>query len=91
MISAKDIGTERHGWSQVKTRHMCILSGCDYLKSLNGIGLVKAEKSLLTMKDGYAVNCMLRKDMIIICISGDSEMEGFWESSLCSSMDSGIR
>ena len=27
-----------------KFRYMCILSGCDYLPSLTGIGLVKANK-----------------------------------------------
>ena len=27
-----------------KFRYMCILSGCDYLASLSGIGLVKANK-----------------------------------------------
>ncbi|KAJ2703208.1 Rad2 nuclease [Coemansia sp. IMI 203386] len=30
------------GWSQQKLRHMCILSGCDYIASVPGVGLKKA-------------------------------------------------
>ncbi|CAL1533210.1 unnamed protein product, partial [Lymnaea stagnalis] len=33
-----------------KFRHMCILSGCDYLSSLPGIGLVKASKVFKTAR-----------------------------------------
>nr|XP_029715845.1 exonuclease 1 [Aedes albopictus] len=34
-----------------KFRYMCILSGCDYLDSLPGIGLAKARKFVLTTED----------------------------------------
>ncbi|KAJ1854198.1 hypothetical protein LPJ57_007440, partial [Coemansia sp. RSA 486] len=32
------------GWSQQKLRHMCILSGCDYIASVPGVGLKKAHR-----------------------------------------------
>lgn len=35
-----------HEFTQEKFRHMCILSGCDYLPSVKGIGLHKAIKLL---------------------------------------------
>ncbi|KAG2222316.1 hypothetical protein INT45_001579 [Circinella minor] len=41
---AKEIDLQ--GWDQTKIRHMCILSGCDYLSSLPGIGLKSAHKLL---------------------------------------------
>lgn len=34
------------GFTEEKFRYMCILSGCDYLSSLRGIGLAKACKVL---------------------------------------------
>ncbi|XP_035519762.1 exonuclease 1-like [Morone saxatilis] len=38
-------------FTEEKFRHMCILSGCDYLASLHGIGLGKACKLLRMAKD----------------------------------------
>ncbi|TKS85137.1 Exonuclease 1 [Collichthys lucidus] len=38
-------------FTEEKFRHMCILSGCDYLPSLHGIGLGKACKLLRLAKD----------------------------------------
>lgn len=38
-------------FTEDKFRHMCILSGCDYLPSLHGIGLGKACKLLRLAKD----------------------------------------
>ena len=35
-----------HEFTQEKFRHMCILSGCDYLPSVKGVGLHKAIKLL---------------------------------------------
>ena len=35
-----------HEFTQERFRHMCILSGCDYLPSVKGIGLHKAIKLL---------------------------------------------
>ncbi|CDH53037.1 related to exo1-exonuclease which interacts withmsh2p [Lichtheimia corymbifera JMRC:FSU:9682] len=37
---------DMRGWNMTKIRHMCILSGCDYLPSLPGIGLKNAHKLL---------------------------------------------
>ena len=44
LSEAKEIDLQ--GWDQTKIRHMCILSGCDYLASLPGIGLKSAHKLL---------------------------------------------
>lgn len=38
-------------FSMDKFRHMCILSGCDYLSSLPGIGLGKACKFISKITD----------------------------------------
>lgn len=38
-------------FTEEKFRYMCILSGCDYLASLHGIGLGKACKLLRLAKD----------------------------------------
>ena len=61
-ISASDIGSDKQNWNQTKTRHLCILSGCDYLDSLSGVGLSKAEKCLIQYKDGYAVRSLFLLD-----------------------------
>lgn len=48
-----------HQFSMEKFRHMCILSGCDYLPSVKGIGLVTANKLLRKYSDVWKVtgNC----------------------------------
>ena len=38
------LGLQADVYSFEKFRYMCILSGCDYLASLHGIGLAKANK-----------------------------------------------
>ena len=38
-----------------KFRHMCILSGCDYLPSIKGLGLYKAHKYLKRSTNVYKV------------------------------------
>lgn len=55
MIHASEIGSDKRDWSQLKTRHMCILSGCDYVDSLKGVGIVKADKAMTSYSDGYNV------------------------------------
>ncbi|KAG0235185.1 Rad2 nuclease [Actinomortierella wolfii] len=35
-----------HNWSMTEIRHMCILSGCDYLPSIPGMGLKTAHRML---------------------------------------------
>ncbi|KAJ3026352.1 UNVERIFIED_CONTAM: Rad2 nuclease [Siphonaria sp. JEL0065] len=48
-ICAKDfphVPTMRRGWSFQKFRQACILSGCDYLPSLKGVGIKKAFDSM---------------------------------------------
>ena len=34
------------GWTNDDFRHLCMLAGCDYLPSINGLGLKKAYKYL---------------------------------------------
>ncbi|KAI8926749.1 PIN domain-like protein [Entophlyctis helioformis] len=46
IFTIKDL---RH-WNMTKFREMCILSGCDYLASPEGIGLAKAKKALLNTR-----------------------------------------
>ncbi|KAJ3411830.1 Rad2 nuclease [Chytridiales sp. JEL 0842] len=48
-INAKDLGRVpmfKKGWTFERFRQACILSGCDYLPSLKGIGLKKAAAAL---------------------------------------------
>lgn len=39
-----------------KFRQMCIMSGCDYLASLPGIGLAKARQFVTTTQDSNFAN-----------------------------------
>ncbi|KAK9763494.1 Rad2 nuclease, variant 2 [Basidiobolus ranarum] len=50
------------GWSLEQFRQMCILSGCDYLKSIPGMGLKKAMKYLNQYKTAERVIEVLRAD-----------------------------
>jgi exonuclease-1 len=54
LIRRKDFGKIKdfRNWTDSKFRHMCILSGCDYLDSPKGIGLKKAQQ-LLMKTDGF--------------------------------------
>lgn len=45
------MGCKEEKYTFDKFRYMCILSGCDYLESLPGIGLAKARKFVLTTED----------------------------------------
>lgn len=47
-------------FTEEKFRHMCILSGCDYLPSLHGIGLGKACKLLRLAKEPDILKVRLR-------------------------------
>ncbi|KAI9026677.1 PIN domain-like protein [Phycomyces nitens] len=50
------------GWDIDKIRRMCILSGCDYLESLPGIGIKRAHQYLVTYKTHEAVLARLRAE-----------------------------
>lgn len=54
LIRRKDFGKINgfRNWTDTKFRHMCILSGCDYLESPKGIGLKKSQQ-LLMKNDAY--------------------------------------
>ncbi|XP_055608769.1 exonuclease 1 [Uranotaenia lowii] len=45
------MGCKEQKYTFDKFRYMCILSGCDYLDSLPGIGLAKARKFVLTTEE----------------------------------------
>ena len=47
---AKATELNLQGWSLTELRQMCILSGCDYLDSLPGMGLKTANKLLRKFK-----------------------------------------
>ena len=55
MINASDFGKIKDfkNWTLEKFRHMCILSGCDYVSSIHGIGLKTATKYLQGNINGY--------------------------------------
>jgi exonuclease 1 len=40
----------------IKLRQLCILSGCDYVNSLPGVGLVKAKKFVMACSDPDFLN-----------------------------------
>lgn len=63
---AMDMRPERYTFD--KFRYMCILSGCDYLESLPGIGLMKACKFIKLTEDPdiYRVTFLFKIYKIII-------------------------
>ncbi|KAL0113775.1 hypothetical protein PUN28_012710 [Cardiocondyla obscurior] len=48
-----------------KFRHICILSGCDYLPSLPGIGLKKAQKFIMKNTDDNIHKALIRMGSIL--------------------------
>jgi len=50
------------GWAEDEFRQMCILSGCDYLDSIPGIGLITANKHLRKYKSVEKVVYYLKQD-----------------------------
>ena len=50
-----------HEFTQEKFRHMCILSGCDYLPSIKGIGLQTAIKLLRKSSSVHKVGLAILK------------------------------
>lgn len=58
---------DMRGWNMTKIRHMCILSGCDYLPSLPGIGLKIAHKLLKNYRTIDGVSLCLSMN-VIICL-----------------------
>ncbi|ORY50765.1 PIN domain-like protein [Rhizoclosmatium globosum] len=61
-IRAKDfpqVPCMKKGWSFAKFRQACILSGCDYLPSLKGVGIKKAFDALNGTSDAERVSILL--------------------------------
>ena len=66
------MGVSPESFSIDKFRHMCILSGCDYLASLPGIGLMKACKFILKISD-----CDIQKVKLLINILWKTKQVNF--------------
>ena len=56
-------------FTEEKFRYMCILSGCDYLSSIHGIGLAKACK-LLKLANNPDI---IKVNLVLLCVLA------FWE------------
>ncbi|RKP08427.1 PIN domain-like protein [Thamnocephalis sphaerospora] len=54
------------GWSDVDFRRWCILSGCDYVKSLPGMGLRRAHKHVAQQKTLQGVLNSVQKDGFLV-------------------------
>ena len=80
-VSTDNLGRVKNlvGFTPDLFRHMCILSGCDYLPSVRGVGLVKACKALKLSKskDSYHVASKLHQ-----YIKGLSPVDANYEKNL---------
>lgn len=64
---SKSFGNKALKFSFEKFRYMCILSGCDYLPSLHGIGLAKACKFFtLTTNTDLNVVSIFFNDLLLL-------------------------
>ena len=71
-----------HSFTLDSFRHMCILSGCDYLASVAGMGLVTARKMMIKcgmdpLKVITIINCTHLKAMFYI-FRGNSIDANVW-------------
>ncbi|XP_004349261.2 exodeoxyribonuclease 1 [Capsaspora owczarzaki ATCC 30864] len=68
LIDQKDFANclelDLQNWTLDQLRRMCILSGCDYLDSISGIGLKTANKLLIRYKTVQNVVTHMRKKMM---------------------------
>lgn len=62
-------------FTEEKFRYMCILSGCDYLASLHGIGLGKACKLLKLAKDPDILKVRSVSIHMFQCLGGEGKEE----------------
>ncbi|KAF9429972.1 Rad2 nuclease [Podila epigama] len=62
-----------HDWSMTEIRHMCILSGCDYLPSIPGMGLKTAQRLLRRLKTVDKVIRNIRMENITMKVQPDYE------------------
>ncbi|KAF9584229.1 hypothetical protein BGW38_007150 [Lunasporangiospora selenospora] len=60
-------------WSITEFRHMCILSGCDYLPSLPGMGLKTAQRLLRRLKTADKVIRHIRMEVTSTRVQPDYE------------------
>ncbi|KAJ2486799.1 Rad2 nuclease [Coemansia sp. RSA 2320] len=62
MFDAKAVDIQ--GWSSAQVRRMCILSGCDYVNSVPGVGLKKAHRYVARSHDLPAAVALMRADKL---------------------------
>ena len=70
-----------HGFTDDDFRHMAILSGCDYLESINGVGLITAHRLLRKYNKNVQRVCLSSMWVIVGCAispitSGDESTPG---------------
>ncbi|KAJ2064538.1 hypothetical protein GGI17_000865 [Coemansia sp. S146] len=73
MMDAKAVGIK--GWTNEQVRRMCILSGCDYLPSVPGVGLKKAHRYVSRSQDLRAAIQLMRGDKLLVPEEYETEVE----------------
>ncbi|KAJ2701525.1 hypothetical protein H4218_001357 [Coemansia sp. IMI 209128] len=63
------------GWSSEQVRRMCILSGCDYLPSVPGVGLKKAHRYVARSQDLVTAVQLMRADKLPVPLGYETEVE----------------
>ncbi|KAJ2427611.1 hypothetical protein GGF41_001628 [Coemansia sp. RSA 2531] len=64
-----------NGWTNEQLRRMCILSGCDYLPSVPGVGLKKAHRYVSRSQDLRAAVQLMRVDKLLVPEEYEVEVE----------------
>jgi exonuclease-1 len=68
------------GWTDKQFRHMCILSGCDYLENIPNMGLKTAHRLMKRHKDVDKVVRALQFDGKMVVPKG--YLDAFWKADL---------
>ncbi|KAJ2826608.1 hypothetical protein GGI24_002868, partial [Coemansia furcata] len=63
------------GWSTEQVRRMCILSGCDYVPSVPGVGLKKAHRYVARSHDIGSAVLLMRADKLSVPDEYEAEAE----------------
>ncbi|KAJ2547332.1 Rad2 nuclease, partial [Coemansia sp. RSA 1836] len=71
ILRDKDIG----GWSDAQIRRMCILSGCDYVPSVPGVGLKRAHRYVSRSCDLRSAVQLMRNDKLAVPEGYDENVE----------------
>ncbi|KAJ2239209.1 hypothetical protein GGI13_008099 [Coemansia sp. RSA 455] len=73
MMNSKAV--DINGWTSEQLRRMCILSGCDYLPSVPGVGLKKAHRYVSRSQDLRAAVQLMRVDKLLVPEEYEVEVE----------------